>query len=40
MTNGPRNVAPDLATRYASAFAAYLADPAERELGAAYDLGR
>ncbi|MGZ8648913.1 MAG: SpoIIE family protein phosphatase [Solirubrobacteraceae bacterium] len=40
MTNGPRNVASDLATRYAGAFSAYLADPAERELGAAYDLGR
>ena len=32
--------APDLAARYAAAFAAYLADPGERELGAAYDLGR
>ena len=40
MTNGPRNVAPDLATRYATAFSSYVADPAERELGAAYDLGR
>lgn len=40
MTEGPANVAPGLAARYASAFAAYLADPAERELGAAYDLGR
>jgi serine phosphatase RsbU (regulator of sigma subunit) len=37
---GPANVAPGLAAQYASAFAAYLADPAERELGAAYDLGR
>jgi len=34
------NVAPELATRYADAFAAYLADRRERELGAAYDLGR
>jgi Stage II sporulation protein E (SpoIIE)/Phosphoserine phosphatase RsbU, N-terminal domain len=34
------NVAPELATRYADAFAAYLADRGERELGAAYDLGR
>ena len=34
------NVAPELATRYADAFAAYLADRGERELGVAYDLGR
>jgi serine phosphatase RsbU (regulator of sigma subunit) len=34
------NVAPELAARYADAFAAYLADRGERELGAAYDLGR
>ncbi len=32
--------APDLAARYASAFAAYLSDRGERGLGAAYDLGR
>jgi transcriptional regulator with GAF, ATPase, and Fis domain len=37
---GPANVAPGLAARYASAFAAYLEDRGERELGAAYDLGR
>ena len=29
-----------LASRYATAFAAYLADPSEEALGAAYDLGR
>ena len=29
-----------LAARYSAAFAAYLADRGERELGAAYDLGR
>jgi hypothetical protein len=29
-----------LASRYAAAFAAYLADPGEQALGAAYDLGR
>jgi hypothetical protein len=34
------NVAPELAARYADAFAAYLTDRGERELGAAYDLGR
>jgi serine phosphatase RsbU (regulator of sigma subunit) len=34
------NVAPELAARYADAFSAYLADRGERELGAAYDLGR
>jgi serine phosphatase RsbU (regulator of sigma subunit) len=34
------NGAPDLAAHYATAFAAYLADRGERELGAAYDLGR
>jgi serine phosphatase RsbU (regulator of sigma subunit) len=34
------NVAPELASAYAGAFAAYLADRGERELGAAYDIGR
>jgi serine phosphatase RsbU (regulator of sigma subunit) len=34
------NVAPGLASAYADAFVAYLADRGERELGAAYDLGR
>jgi serine phosphatase RsbU (regulator of sigma subunit) len=34
------NGAPDLAAQYATAFSAYLADRGERELGAAYDLGR
>jgi serine phosphatase RsbU (regulator of sigma subunit) len=34
------NVAPDLAAAYADAFMAYLADRGERELGAAYDIGR
>jgi serine phosphatase RsbU (regulator of sigma subunit) len=34
------NVAPELAAAYADAFAAYLADRGERELGAAYDIGR
>jgi serine phosphatase RsbU (regulator of sigma subunit) len=34
------NVAPGLGPRYADAFAAYLADRGERELGAAYDIGR
>jgi serine phosphatase RsbU (regulator of sigma subunit) len=38
--DGAANVAPDLAAAYASAFSAYLADRGERELGAAYDLGR
>jgi serine phosphatase RsbU (regulator of sigma subunit) len=37
---GGSNGAPDLAASYASAFSAYLADRGERELGAAYDLGR
>ena len=37
---GPDNGAPDLADRYASAFAAYLRDRGEQGLGAAYDLGR
>jgi serine phosphatase RsbU (regulator of sigma subunit) len=37
---GGTNVAPDLAARYATAFAAYLEDRGERGLGAAYDLGR
>jgi serine phosphatase RsbU (regulator of sigma subunit) len=40
VTEGQANVAPGLAARYASAFSAYLADRGERELGAAYDLGR
>jgi serine phosphatase RsbU (regulator of sigma subunit) len=40
MKEGGTNVAPQLAARYADAFAAYLADRGERELGAAYDLGR
>jgi hypothetical protein len=40
MKEAGTNVAPELATRYADAFAAYLADRGERELGAAYDLGR
>jgi serine phosphatase RsbU (regulator of sigma subunit) len=34
------NSAATLAARYSTAFAAYLADPGERLLGAAYDLGR
>ena len=34
------NVAPELAAAYAEAFAAYLSDRGERELGAAYDIGR
>jgi Phosphoserine phosphatase RsbU, N-terminal domain len=34
------NVAPELATAYADAFTAYLSDRGERELGAAYDIGR
>jgi serine phosphatase RsbU (regulator of sigma subunit) len=37
---GGSNGAPDLAASYASAFTAYLTDRGERELGAAYDLGR
>ena len=40
MKEARTNVAPTLAARYADAFAAYLADRGERELGAAYDLGR
>jgi serine phosphatase RsbU (regulator of sigma subunit) len=40
MKEGGTNVAPELAVRYADAFAAYLAARGERELGAAYDLGR
>ncbi len=38
--DGPGNGAPDLVSRYASAFAAYLRDRGEQGLGAAYDLGR
>jgi Phosphoserine phosphatase RsbU, N-terminal domain len=38
--DGPGNGAPDLATRYSAAFAAYLRDRGEQGLGAAYDLGR
>ena len=37
---GPNNGEPALATRYATAFAAYLTEGGERGLGAAYDLGR
>jgi serine phosphatase RsbU (regulator of sigma subunit) len=37
---GGSNGAPDLTASYAAAFSAYLADRGERELGAAYDLGR
>jgi serine phosphatase RsbU (regulator of sigma subunit) len=37
---GGSNGAPDLSASYASAFTAYLADRGERELGAAYDIGR
>jgi serine phosphatase RsbU (regulator of sigma subunit) len=37
---GGSNGAPDLAAHYAAAFSAYLDDRGERELGAAYDLGR
>ena len=40
MKEGGSNGAPDLAAHYATAFSAYLADRGERELGAAYDLGR
>ncbi len=40
MKEAGTNVAPTLAARYADAFAAYLADRGERELRAAYDLGR
>ena len=40
MKEAGTNVAPELAAAYADAFAAYLADRGERELGAAYDLGR
>jgi serine phosphatase RsbU (regulator of sigma subunit) len=37
---GGSNGAPDLTASYATAFSAYLTDRGERELGAAYDLGR
>jgi hypothetical protein len=37
---GGSNGTPDLSASYASAFTAYLADRGERELGAAYDIGR
>jgi Stage II sporulation protein E (SpoIIE)/Phosphoserine phosphatase RsbU, N-terminal domain len=37
---GGSNGAPDLSAAYAAAFTAYLAARGERELGAAYDLGR
>ena len=37
---GGSNGAPDLSALYAAAFTAYLADRGERELGAAYDIGR
>ena len=40
MKEAGTNVAPGLGPRYADAFAAYLADRGERELGAAYDIGR
>ena len=40
MKEAGTNVAPELAAAYADAFAAYLADRGERELGAAYDIGR
>ena len=40
MKEGGSNGAPDLAASYATAFTAYLTDRGERELGAAYDLGR
>ena len=40
MEEAGTNVAPELGARYADAFAAYLAVGGERELGAAYDLGR
>ena len=40
MSEGGSNGAPDLPALYASAFAAYLTDGSERELDAAYDLGR
>lgn len=40
MPEAGTDAAPDLATRYAAAFSAYLADRGERGLGAAYDLGR
>ena len=40
MTDGLPTVASDLLGRYAGAFSAYLASPGERELGAAYDIGR
>jgi serine phosphatase RsbU (regulator of sigma subunit) len=37
---GGSNGTPELSASYAAAFSAYLADRGERELGAAYDLGR
>ena len=37
---GPINVEPALAARYASAFTAYLSEGGESGLGAAYDIGR
>jgi serine phosphatase RsbU (regulator of sigma subunit) len=37
---GGSNGAPDLSASYAAAFTDYLADPGERELGAAYEVGR
>ena len=40
MKEAGTHVAPELAAAYADAFAAYLADRGERELGAAYDIGR
>ncbi len=40
MKEAGTNVAPGLAAAYAEAFASFLADRGERELGAAYDLGR
>jgi serine phosphatase RsbU (regulator of sigma subunit) len=40
VTDGGSNGAPDLAASYATAFASYLSARGERELGAAYDLGR
>ena len=40
MKEAGTNVAPELAAAYADAFTAYLADRGERELGAAYDIGR
>ena len=40
MKEAGTHVAPELAAAYADAFTAYLADRGERELGAAYDIGR